>query len=596
MPTPLPIEDYALIGDRTTAALVGRDGSIDWLCLPHFDSPACFAALLGEREHGHWRIGPAGPATSTRRYLPGSLVLETTHETPTGTVTVTDAMPTGDERADVVRIITGVSGEVELEQSLVVRFGYGSVPPWFRRMEEDGEEILVAIAGPDRLVLRGPQLPVADDHRHRSTFTVREGERITLDLAWKHSWLPLAKPVAEAEVVATTIAESAEWLRALDYDGPYLEAVQTSVLVLRALTDEVTGGILAAPTTSLPEDPGGERNWDYRFTWLRDASLTVDAMLAVQLSGKVALWRDWLLRAIAGDPQDMRIMYRRDGGRELPEVELDHLPGYGGARPVRIGNGAADQRQHDVLGQLMLTLERLRERGLDDSQDSWHMQRALVSELATHWQTPDQGLWEMRGEPQMFTHSRAMMWAAFDCAVRAVEQGGCDADAADVEQWTSIRDALREEVLTRGFDESTGSFRQHYATSEVDASLLQLPTIGIVAADDPRFLGTIARIEQELLVEGIPLRYRTTGVDGLSGDEHPFILCGFWLVIARAQAGRLEDATALMDRLVAMRNDVGLLAEEIDPVTGHHWGNFPQAFSHLGLVLAATELAKASRS
>jgi GH15 family glucan-1,4-alpha-glucosidase len=413
-----------------------------------------------------------------------------------------------------------------------------------------------------------------------------------LDLCWQHSWLPIAEPVGEAEIVATTVAESVEWLRELDYDGPYLEAVQTSVLVLRALTDDATGGILAAPTTSLPEDPGGERNWDYRFTWLRDASLTVDAMLAVQLSEKVALWRNWLLRAIAGDPQDMRIMYERDGGRDLVERELEHLPGYGGASPVRVGNAAADQRQHDVLGQVMLTLQRLRSIGLDDTHDSWHMQRALLDELATHWQEPDQGLWEMRGEPQFFTHSRAMMWAAFDCGVRAVEEG-CDGDAG---RWVALRDALHEEVLTRGFDESTGSFRQHYGTSEVDAALLQLPTIGIVEATDPRFLGTVARIEQQLLVEGIPLRYRTTGVDGLTGNEHPFVLCGFWLVIAYAQAGRLEDAECLMDRLVALRNDVGLLAEEVDPTTGSHWGNFPQAFSHLGLVIAATEIAKARQA
>lgn len=588
---PQPIEDYAVIGDRSTAALVGRDGSIDWLCLPHFDSHACFAALVGDREHGHWRIGPSGPATTTRRYLPGSLVLETTHETASGVVRVTDAMPTGDDRADVVRIIEGVSGTVELEQELVVRFDYGRVPPWFRRMREHGEEVLVAIAGPDRLVLRGAPLPRAHrgSHAHRSTFEVRAGERFDLDLCWQHSWLPIAEPVGEAEVVRTTVAESSEWLSGLDYEGPYLEAVQTSVLVLRSLTDEATGGILAAPTTSLPETPGGERNWDYRFTWLRDASLTVDAMLAVRLDEKVGLWRDWLLRAIAGDPSDMRIMYRRDGGRDLLERELQHLPGYDGASPVRIGNGAAGQRQHDVLGQVMLTLERLRAIGRGDTHDAWHLQRALLDELATHWEQPDHGLWEMRGEPQRFTHSRAMMWAAFDCGVRAVETG-CEADPT---RWIELRDALRHEVLTDGFDEATGSFRQHYGTSDVDASLLQLPTIGIVDAHDPRFLGTIARIEQELLVDGLPLRYRTTGLDGLSGDEHPFVLCAFWLVIAYAQCGRLDDARALMERLVAMRNDVGLLGEEIDPATGRHWGNFPQAFSHLGLVLAATEIAKA---
>lgn len=590
MLAPTPIEDYAFVGDRSTGALVSRDGSIDWLCLPHFDSPACFAALLGDREHGRWRIGPLGEAASTRRYLSGSLVLETTHETPSGTVRVTDAMPTGDDRADVVRVIDGVAGEVELEQELIVRFGYGTVPPWFRRMRVDGADVLCAMAGPDRLVLRGDHLPRADGRRHHGTFTVRAGERIVLELCWQHSWLPIAEPLDEVATIATTIAESEEWLRAADYRGPYLEAVQTSVLVLRSLTDQATGGILAAPTTSLPETPGGERNWDYRFTWLRDASLTVDAMLAVGLGEKAGLWRDWLLRAIAGDPHDMQIMYRRDGGRELEERQLDHLPGYGGARPVRIGNGAAGQRQHDVLGQVMLTLRRVRELDLDDPHDSWHMQRALLRDLERDWQLPDQGLWEMRGEPHRFTHSLAMMWAAFDCGVRAVE-AGFDGDAA---RWAEIRDALREEVLARGFDADTGSFRQHDGTSEVDASLLQLASIGIVEPTDPRFLGTIARVERDLLVEGIPIRNRTTGVDGLAGDEHPFVLCGFWLVIAYAQSGQLAKAEALMERLVALRNDVGLLAEEVDPSTGHHWGNFPQAFSHLGLVLAAAEIAKAA--
>lgn len=585
-----PIEDYAMIGDRTTAALVGRDGSIDWLCLPRFDSPACFAAILGTPEHGRWRIAPVGPAETTRRYVPGSLVLETEHRTPTGVVRVTDAMPTGDGVADVLRIVEGVEGEVELEQELVVRFHYGRSAPWVQRLEVDGEEVLSMVAGPDRLVLRADPLPTADGHAHRSRFAVRAGERRVLDLRWQRSWRPFGVAVDERRALAETVERSRSWLSALAYEGPYREAVETSVLVLRGMTDEATGGIIAAPTTSLPEDPGGERNWDYRFTWLRDASLTVDALIAVGLHEKVDHWRDWLLRAIAGDPEDMQIMYRVDGGRDLPERELAHLPGYAGSTPVRIGNGAVGQRQHDVLGQVMLTLARLRAIGHDDAHDAWHMQRALLHDLEQHWQEPDQGLWEMRGEPQRFTHSLAMMWAAFDRGIRAIEEDGLDGDPT---RWKEIRAALHEELMGAGFSEATGSFRQHAGTDEVDASLLQLPTIGIVAADDPRFLGTIARIEQDLVRHGIPLRYRTTGLDGLAGDEHPFVLCGFWLVTAYAQAGRIDDAHALMASLVALRNDVGLLAEEVDPETGRHWGNHPQAFSHLGLVLAATAIAEA---
>ncbi|WP_404311942.1 glycoside hydrolase family 15 protein [Agrococcus terreus] len=588
--TPQPIEDYAMIGDRTTAALVGLDGSIDWLCLPRFDSPACFAAILGGPEHGRWRLAPVDEAIVTRRYVPGSLVLETTYRTATGVARVTDAMPTGDGVADVLRVVEGVEGEVELEQELIVRFHYGRAAPWVRRLEVDGEEVLSMIAGPDRLVLRSDPLPESGHHAHRARFAVHAGERRALDLRWQRSWRPFGAAVDERQALEATIAQSREWLSALAYVGPYREAVETSVLVLRGLTDEATGGIIAAPTTSLPEDPGGERNWDYRFTWLRDASLTVDALIAVGLDEKVDHWRDWLLRAIAGDPEDMQIMYRVDGGRDLPERELEHLPGYAGSSPVRIGNGAVGQRQHDVLGQVMLTLARLREIGHDDEHDSWHMQRALLTELERHWREPDQGLWEMRGEPQRFTHSLAMMWAAFDRGIRAIEEDGCDGDA---ERWKPIRAALHDEVMGACFSEATGSFRQHAGTDEVDASLLQLPTIGIVAATDPRFLGTIRRIEEQLVHHGIPLRYRTTGLDGLAGDEHPFVLCGFWLVIAYAQAGRLADAHRLMEQLLAHRNDVGLLAEEVDPVTGHHWGNHPQAFSHLGLVLAATAIAEA---
>jgi GH15 family glucan-1,4-alpha-glucosidase len=589
---PLPIEDYAVLGDTGTAALVGRDGSVDWVCLPRFDSPACFAALLGGPDNGRWLIGPVDEdARVERRYVGNSAVLETTYTTDTGTVRVTDLMPILDERADIVRRVVGVEGTVELRHEWVVRFGYGRIRPWVRREDMHGMEVITAVAGPDRLILRGPRLPRAEDGRHVEQFEVREGDELTFSTTWVASHHPLPEPLAFEDRITETIEVSEAWAAMCSYQGPYRDHVLRSLLTLRLLTHGGTGGIVAAATTSLPEDFGGERNWDYRFCWLRDASLTLEALLEAGYAEEAKLWRDWLLRAVAGDPQDLQIMYGVDGTRDLTERTLDHLPGYEGSTPVRIGNGAVDQRQTDVLGEVMIALEMARDVGLEETADSWSLQRSLVDELAEHWDEPDNGLWEIRGPRRHFTHSRVMVWVAFDRAIAAVEKHGLD---GPVDRWREIRDAVRAEVLEKGFDTDRGTFTQHYDTTEVDASLLVMSDVGFLDGDDPKMLGTIKAIEEDLLRNGFLLRYRTqSGVDGLSGDEHPFLACSFWLVEAYALAGRLDDAHAMMRALLEVPNDVGLLAEEYDPQQHRFVGNFPQAFSHLALVGAANQLERA---
>lgn len=585
----LPIENYAVIGDRNTAALVGSNGSVDWLCLPRFDSPACFAALLGTGEHGRWQFCPVGEYEVSRRYLDDSAVLETTFTTPTGVIELVDLMPTGDDRADVVRVLTGVSGRVRVHHEWAVRMDYGEVHPWVRRRRIDGEEVISAVAGPDQLVLRGPRLPRASGRRHTDEFDVSEGDRLTFSTTWLPSYAPDPELVDAGQRIESTLAEEAEWVAGCQIDVPHADVVRRSLLTLRLLTHEETGGIVAAPTTSLPEDFGGERNWDYRYCWLRDAALTIEALIAAGHTDAASLWRDWLLRAVAGDPEDLQIMYKVDGARRLPEMTLDHLPGYAGSRPVRIGNGAVGQRQTDVLGEVMIALHTAREAGVEHDDNAWALLTVLIGNLAKTWQEPDHGLWEIRGPLRHFTHSRVMVWAAFDRAVRAVEDHG---RTGPVEEWRRLRDACREEVMTRGFDEQRNTFTQHYDTTAVDASLLVLPSVGFIDGDDPRMLGTIEAIEQDLLRDGLLLRYRTeTGVDGLGGDEYPFLACSFWLVSAYALAGRTADAHGLFDRLVGLVNDVGLLSEEYDPATGRMVGNFPQAFSHLALVRAAYRLA-----
>jgi GH15 family glucan-1,4-alpha-glucosidase len=586
------IRDYAVIGDMKTCALVSRDGSVDWLCLPRFDSPSSFTALLGTVDNGRWLLGPTEQARSTRRYVGDTFVLETTHETDTGVVKVTDVMPTADERADIVRTVEGVRGTVRMRHEWVVRFSYGKITPWVSRHHGPGgthDRVITAVAGPDMLVLRGDRLPHAHDGKHVDEFDVSEGDRLTFSTTWAPSHLPIREQLESDVIVETTREEWQDWADRFEYRGPYRDIVVRSLLVLRLLTHSETGGIVAAPTTSLPEDVGGVRNWDYRFCWLRDASLTLEALMGSGFLEETKLWRRWLIRAVAGDPEDLQIMYAVDGSRDLAEREIGHLAGYADSRPVRIGNAAVSQRQTDVLGEVMMALAVGRDRGLDESERSWRIQRSLVEELAERWDEPDNGLWEIRGPLRHFTHSRVMVWAAFDRAIGGVEKHGLP---GPVEKWRDLRERVREEVLAKGFNAERNTFTQHYDTDQVDASLLLIPVCGFLPADDPRVLGTIDAIERDLMQDGLLLRYRTaTGVDGLPGSEHPFLACSFWLVQALALAGRREHARELMDRLVGLANDVGLLSEEYDPADHRMVGNFPQAFSHLALIGAAHELA-----
>jgi len=589
---PLPIEDYAAIGDRHTAALVGIDGSIDWLCLPQFDSHACFAGILGNDENGHWLLGPSGKHTAVRRYIGDTAVLETTYHTDKGEVRVTDVMPTGDHRADLVRRVEGLRGTVSFRHSWVVRFDYGRIRPWVHREEVEGEQAIIATAGPDKLILTGPRLPTAVDGHHEETFDVSAGERLDFTLTWIPSYRQIPGAIDIDAQLSYTLDEQQTWADACQYDGPWRRQVVRSLVTLRGLTHVDTGGIVAAPTTSLPEDFGGERNWDYRYCWLRDAALTLEALLAAGRADNAHHWRDWLLRAIAGDPDDMQVMYTVEGGRHLPERELDHLAGYADSRPVRIGNRAVGQRQTDVLGEVMGALSMARNHGVAETRDSWSLQRTLVNQLADDWRRPDNGLWEIRGQLRHFTHSRVMVWAAFDRAIEGVEEHGLH---GPVDEWRAVRDLVREEIMERGFDTRRNTFTQHYDTDEVDASLLVLPMVRFIDGDDPRMLGTIEAVEKDLMRDGLLLRYRTqSGIDGLEGDEHPFLACSFWLVSAYALAGRHDEASALMDRLTGLPNDVGLLSEEYDVAGDRMVGNFPQAFSHLALVIAAMNLARVS--
>ena len=588
----LKIEDYALIGDCHTAALVGNNGSIDWLCLPRFDSASAFGALLGDEDHGRWLLAPNGETLETsRRYLDGTFILVTRWVTPTGEVEVTDLMPYGNRRADLVRRVKGVRGSVEMMQDLRIRLNYATAMPWVRQVPEETGNAIIAVAGPDTIIMRGPKLH-AGDHSHRSTFTVAKGETVDLSLTWypSHRQPPSAPNVAKG--LRMTKKWWRDWAAASTPSPVYEKAVQRSLLVLRALTHEDTGGIVAAATTSLPEQFGGRRNWDYRFVWLRDASLTLHALLDHGFRSEAPAWRNWLLRAVAGDPADVQIMYGLSGERTLTEVELENFPGYERSAPVRIGNDAFRQYQGDIFGEVMLALQTAREKGLAETEYSWPLQRALMSFIEDNWQRPDSGIWEIRGALRHFTHSRVMIWAAFDCAIKAVREFGLD---GPVERWESIRDQIRDEIEAKGFDRERNSYTQYFGSRGVDASLLQLPQVGYLRADDPRMLGTVAAIEQELLHDGLLLRYNTeTDVDGLPPGEHPFLACSFWLVEQYARSGRLVDATTLMDRLVSFCNDVGLLSEEYDTAGLRQVGNTPQALSHLALVRAADAIAEAS--
>ncbi|ERK73449.1 glycoside hydrolase family 15 protein [Leifsonia aquatica] len=589
----LPIEEYALISDCFTGALVGKDGSIDWLCLPRYDSSSMFGALLGTEDHGRWLVAPVdASAKSTRHYEGDTMTLITRWRTGDGEVDVTDTMPMGDHRADVIRRVRGVSGTVRMQQELRIRFGYASATPWVRKDTAEHPSALVAVAGPDAIVVRGPVLH-ATDHAHHGEFAVKAGETVDLTLTWfpSHRATPEALDVDHA--LEQTRTWWTRWAEGCNHDGPYRDEVVRSLLLLRALTHLETGGIVAAATTSLPEAFGGERNWDYRYVWLRDASLTIGVLLAHGYDDYVDHWRDWLLRAIAGDPADLQIMYGLSGERDLAERELTSLPGYQGAHPVRIGNGASTQFQADVIGEVMIGLDRGRRLGNGETRFSWALQRALMGYLEEHWREPDHGIWEIRGEPQTFTHSRALVWAAFDCAVRAVERDGLE---GPVVRWRTLRDEVRADIEANGFDRVRGTYVQHYGTREVDASLLQLAQVGYVDWEDPRMLGTVRAIEQDLLRHDLVLRYRTEqGVDGLPPGEHPFLACSFWLVEQYAHSHRLDDARRLMDRLVSLANDVGMLSEEYDVEGRSQAGNTPQALTHLTLVRAADAIAAASR-
>jgi GH15 family glucan-1,4-alpha-glucosidase len=592
---PEPIAEYAVLGDGHTAALVSRHGSVDWLCLPGFDSPACFAALLGRPEHGRWLLTVPDAVDVSRRYVDDSFVLETTYTSPTGRAVVRDAMPVVDGRADVVRHLEVREGTVRVEHEWVVRFGYGAVLPWVGHVRDtDGNDGIRAIAGPDALVLRGDRLPPGVGDRHREVFAMQAGESLRLVLTWNHSWDPVPSLLPVEERLRATRIRWSQWASRSTYEGPYRDAVVRSLLVLRLLTDMRTGGIVAAPTTSLPEEFGGERNWDYRYCWLRDAALTLEALLEHGYRTEATDWRDWLVRAVAGDPKDVQIMYRVDGSRDLPERELDHLPGHAGSRPVRVGNAAVDQVQLDVLGEVMCALHMAREAGLEETAESWSMQRRLVEDMTRVWHHADRGIWEVRGEPRHFTHSKVMAWAALDRAVRGVEEHGL---RGPVERWRHVRAEIRADVLARGVDSSRGRFVQHYGGTGVDAALLQIAQVGFLPPDDARFLGTVAAVRAELEDEdGLVHRYRTdTTDDGLPGSEHAFVACGFWLADVLARGGDAAGAGLLLDRLVALRNDVGLLAEEYDGRAGRMAGNFPQALSHLALVRAVHSHDRAAR-
>ncbi len=586
---PLPIEDYAVLGDSQAAALVGKDGSIDWLCLPRFDSSACFAALLGSPEHGRWQIVPDEPIVKTeRRYRPGTLVLETELTTRSGTIRVTDCMPPRGTAPDVVRQVEGLRGEVPVRSELVIRFDYGSIIPWVR----NANGALLAVGGPDALTLRSTVCFKGEGLTSVAHFKVAKGNKVPFVLTWHPSHLPSPPPLEADEELRATEDWWRSWSDRCTYRGPYRDAVVQSLVALKALTYAPTGGIVAAATTSLPEWPGGARNWDYRYGWLRDASFVLDALMMTGYADEARAWRDWLLRSAAGDPAKLQIMYGVGGERRLPELELDWLPGYAGSRPVRVGNAAVDQQQLDVYGAVIDALFQARRVGLDGDPFSWVLQRKLLDHLDSVWAEADQGLWEVRGPPRHFTHSKVMAWVAFDRAVRQVELLGAE---GPVDRWRAKRDQIHAEVCRSGFDPSRNAFMQSYGSEHLDASTLLMPIVGFLPASDPRIAGTVAAIERELLRDGLVWRYsaeKATEIDGVSGGEGAFLACSFWLADNYSLAGRLQEAKALFERLLALRNDVGLLSEEYDPVNGCQLGNFPQAFSHVGLVNSACNLTR----
>jgi GH15 family glucan-1,4-alpha-glucosidase len=585
---PAWIEDYALLADCQSVALVAKDGSIDWLCLPRFDSGACFAALLGSPENGRWQIAPAGAVKSVRRhYRDGTMVLETDYETDDGSVTVIDAMPIRTAVPDVVRVVKGTRGAVPMRMELVIRFDYGSVVPWVQRV--DGG--LQAIAGPDLLRLVTPVEMHGENLKTVADFVVRAGERVPFVLTWYPSHQPAPALIDSDEAIEQTALDWKAWSDRCAYAGPYVAVVKRSLLTLKALTYAPTGGIVAAATTSLPEQLGGVRNWDYRYSWLRDATFALYSLMNAGYADEARAWRDWLLRAIAGEPSKLQVLYGIAGERRVSETELPWLSGYKGAKPVRIGNAASRQLQLDVYGEVMDALHLCQRVGLADQGASWQLQRALLGFLESNWNLPDEGIWEVRGPRRHFTHSKVMAWVGFDRAVKSVEQFGLE---GPLDRWRAIRSEIHRSVCKEGFDASLGAFVQSYGSKELDASLLVMPLVGFLPATDPRVLATVAAIERQLMREGFVARYATeSNVDGLPGREGAFLACSFWLADNYVLQGRSDEARALFERLVALCNDVGLLAEEYDPHFYHLVGNFPQALSHVSLVNTALNLSLA---
>jgi len=580
------IEDYALLSDLHTAALVSTSGSIDWLCLPRFDSPAAFAALLGDDQAGHWTLSPTdASARATRRYAGNTVVLETDWVTASGAVRVIDFMPPRADTPHVIRIVAGLDGEVTMRSTLRLRFDYGREVPWIRRVDRE----IHAIAGPNRVRLASAVPLSGDQWETLADFTVRKNDRVPFIMSWAPSY-EAAMPYADAEqALATTMEFWTDWFsHAAYHDGPYSEAIDRSIITLKALTYAPTGGIVAAATTSLPEELGGVRNWDYRYCWLRDATYALQALLAAGFRREAGAWRDWLLRAIAGQPDALQIVYSIDGSRRLPEVELGWLAGYEGSSPVRTGNAASGQLQLDVWGETLEALFLARQAGLPADEEAWALQVALMNHLESAWHEPDNGLWEVRGDRQHFTHSKIMAWVAADRMARSVRTHGLPGPAP---RWEAIRDQIHDDVSAHAFDAERNTFTQAYGSTALDASLLLIPRVGFLPGTDPRVLGTIAAVRRELSDDGLIKRYQTSETDdGLKGSEGLFLACSFWLVDALHASGQRAEATGLFERLLLLRNDVGLLSEEWDPAAKRQLGNTPQAFSHFGLVVSALQL------
>jgi GH15 family glucan-1,4-alpha-glucosidase len=592
-PETLRIEDYALIGDGETAALVGINGSIDWLCLPRFDSPSCFGAILGTKDNGRWRIAPCEEDVHVRRhYITDTLILETEYTTTSGVATVIDFMPRRGENSDLVRMVIGKEGCVEFDAELVLRFGYGVSVPWVTHMEDGRTR---AIAGPDMVVLSSDVDVHGEDLTTVARFSVNAGESISFVLTWGQSHLEPPESIDPQAALEDTQKYWRSWVADCCYEGEWRDAVIRSLITLKALIYHPTGGIVAAPTTSLPEWIGAPRNWDYRYCWLRDATFTLLALMDAGYFDEAAAWREWLMRAAAGSPEQVQIMYGIAGERHLFEWELPWLRGYQESVPVRIGNAAHAQLQLDVFGEVMDALHQARVGGVGDSAGGWALQKSLVRHVEKIWQKPDYGLWEVRGDPQHFTHSKVMCWVAVDRALQSAEQFGLD--DAPLDEWRLLRDTIHDNVCWNAFNDELGSFVQAYGSTQIDASLLLLPLVGFLPPDDERIRGTVRAVEEHLLVDGFVLRYNTEYTDdGLPHGEGAFLACSFWLVDNYAMAGRIDDARNLFERLLSLCNSLGLLAEEYDPRAGRMLGNFPQAFSHVGLVNAALNITHASKA